>query len=187
MAKMGWKTLKNHFNLQDTVVQVKGGEIWIGSGYAQDLIVIDIQTGERKIHPAFPNVVNSFKELIDSSNDEILELLKTPDTFTQSLPVFTYEEAQVIELACEDYGYPNVTHCGRLMYMNLYHKDKKTVIAWAKENALQDVRLEKIKIARLEQELLKAKEILTKAQAAALSLDETFPDIQVEESNLYQL
>lgn len=64
------------------------------------------------------------------------DLLASDDIFEASIPVYTWNGAEIIERYCEETGWPNVTHDGDLMYENQYSTDRSTVIEWARQNAI---------------------------------------------------
>lgn len=174
---MGWKTLKNHFNLHSAIIQVNEGKVFIGSGYAQDLIVIDMQTGEKKVQPFFTPMPSDLQALKESPPHLILQLLKTPDSFAQSLPVFTYEGSEILALECEEYGFSNLTHCGRIMHVNLYHRDKEKVVLWARENLLRDIRNARSTAIKLEEELLNINKTLDSTKEDLIRFDRRFSSV----------
>jgi uncharacterized Zn finger protein (UPF0148 family) len=132
---MGWKNIKEHFKIGHHIQLTKKG-ICIGSGYVHDLAVIDIATGKVKPNETFPRFLSeNYPELVAANESEIIRLFNSPDTFTGSLTVYTYEGGEILEKQCEAYGYPNVTHDGCLMYENTFFREKAAAIEKAAENA----------------------------------------------------
>lgn len=172
---MGWKNLKEHFNLEDVIVQVKNNQVLIGSGFISDLISFDMETGEKTINPTFPEAADQLPELKNSNPKLILELLTKPDAFTASLPVFTYEGGRVLEYLCEEYGYPNVTHCGRLMYLNQFNENKEQVTLWARENLDAEIRYCSTRIEDLKKELASMKNRMEESSFERNRLDQNLP------------
>lgn len=114
---MGWKLLKQYFEIKH-IVQVDDGQIKIGSGYVSDLALIDMKTGKLTRKPGWERSLEEYEALLNASPEEILALLNEPDQFERSLPVYIVSDAKVIEEQYEVFGYPNLTHSGRLMYEN---------------------------------------------------------------------
>jgi len=114
---MGWKLLKQYFEIKH-IVQVEDGQIKIGSGYVSDLALIDMKTGKLTRKLGWERSLEEYGALLNASPEEILALLNEPDQFERSLPVYIVSDAKVIEETCEVFGYPNLTHSGRLMYEN---------------------------------------------------------------------
>lgn len=131
---MGWKLLTERFGIEHQV-QINEKGLCIGSGYVSDMIVIDLHTGSIEVSQTFGSRVReSYAALLAADPAEIVELIRAPDVFATSVPVYTFEDGTVIEKMCETPGYPNVTHDGRMMFDNRYSIDKNKVIAWAKRD-----------------------------------------------------
>jgi len=130
---MGWKTLKQHFGITHQVT-VEKDCINIGSGYVHDLVVINTKTGRAVENSTFSSFLNEhYPELKNSPEDKILELISAEDVFLNSLPVYTYtNDGEILEKQCEEFGYPNVTHDGLIMYENTFSEDKNKIIERAK-------------------------------------------------------
>jgi len=135
---MGWHTLKKHFNIGH-IVQIRERDLLIGSSYISALATISMDTGiikkpepyhDRFLREYYPNIFDIFA----ATQDEIKALLDAEDTFTQSIPVYTYEGLRILAKYCEEVGCPNVTHDGVLMYANTFSTNIDHVVAWAKRN-----------------------------------------------------
>ena len=121
---MAHKAIKTKYDIKHIVTQ-KEDNIFIGSPYISDIIVINSEGKIIKRHTG-----NSNDELtryqhemdIDEQSGELKRLFHLTDTFECDLPVFTYRHGRIIRQYCEQYGYPNVTHCGQLMYENTHYK-----------------------------------------------------------------
>ena len=130
---MGWNTFKKHFNIGH-IVQIRDGDLLIGSSYISALVAISLDTGiikkpehyhDRFLRENYPNVS-------DAMPSEIKALLDAEDTFAESIPVYTYEGLKIFKKYCEEVGYSNVTHDGVLMYENTFSTNIDDVVAWAK-------------------------------------------------------
>lgn len=163
-VNMGWKTLKEHFNIEH-IVQVSEGSILIGSGFISDLVKINPATGLISENDCSPGFLERYYPSVHDAQPEIIvELLAKQDTFTASVPVFTYDGANILEKFCEQPGWPNVTHDGMLMHDNTFSTDRNQVVEWAKasnkahirhkanhlENLEKDVAIARAKLAVLE-------------------------------------
>lgn len=60
-------------------------------------------------------------------------MFASPDTFSASLPVYVFQDGQIVEKRCEAYGWPNCTHDGQCMYSNEFSEDREKVVEWAKD------------------------------------------------------
>lgn len=132
---MGWKSVKEHYRIAHDVQIVPGKGICIGSSYVHDLLVIsetgDVTAGKLSLG----DNLSRYKDEMDADSVTLKALIAKPDTFERSIPVFTYEGAEIIECACEELGWPNVTHDGRMMYENTFSADRAEVVAWAIRSA----------------------------------------------------
>ena len=134
---MGWKSLKEHYRIGHQV-QVTEVGICIGSSFVHNIITIHTD-GRGPLVESNYDIRNADLERYVSDFVADIDLLKAlihqQDVFERSLPVWTYEGGDIIEKQCEEYGYPNVTHDGRMMYNNMFSKDRAEVMTWAIENA----------------------------------------------------
>lgn len=173
---MGWKNIKDHYRIGH-IVQIREGKIAIGSGYVHDLIRItfDGQVSWGNLGPSSNDDLARYYEEMSADLSKLKELIDAPDTFGQSLPVYTYDGAEILEKQCEGYGWPNVTHDGCLMYDNSYSLDKKKVVQWAKRNADASVELTTDRIAEIRNDLTKAEARLARAKDARARLELDYP------------
>lgn len=136
---MGWKSLRDHYEITH-LLQVTGSGIVIGSPCIPDILTIDTNTGEVRVDSIQPGfLTDNYPSLEAASPNEILICLAEKDQFEQSIPVFTYEGADIRDLFCEKPGYPNLTHDGFLMYENMFSTDRDTVVKWALDSAIGEV------------------------------------------------
>ena len=68
--------------------------------------------------------------IIDSENGILKQIIQEPDDYEQLLPVFTIKDGKLVETFCEEYGYPNLTIEGELMYENTFFKNKIDAIKY---------------------------------------------------------
>lgn len=164
---MGWKNLKEHYQIEH-IVQVNQKGICIGSSYISELALINTETGAITKNTAFRDLFReNYPALLNASPSDLLELINTPDSFEKSLTVYTYDGGEILEKQCEAYGWPNVTHDGVLMYENKFFTDKLHAIDAAIENALARKSMMKDSIKQLNQEL-KEKNFLLELERANL-------------------
>lgn len=114
---MGWKKFKERFGIKH-IVQIADGRITIGSGYISDLASVHIASGKVFHKQGWESSLKEYAALWAASPEEIKALLDEPDQFEKSTPVYIVSDATVLEEQCEEFGYPNITHSGRLMYEN---------------------------------------------------------------------
>ena len=131
---VGLKRLKKEFNIGHTVLR-DGGEICIGSAYVHNLITI---TGK---HIKSSSIVNANSELgvlkhqlsEAALTGKLQEIIDCQDEYTASLPVYSLDRGRVVRQYCEEYGWPNVTHGGELMYDNTCFKTRKEALKFARK------------------------------------------------------
>lgn len=137
---MGWKALKEHFGIKHIVHVTKEG-VCIGSSYVNSLATIDVSTGVASDHETFPGfLVEHYPALASASPRDVLALLEQVDNFERDLPVFEVCDTQIIEHYCEQYGFPNVTHDGYLMYENQHYSTRQEALDGALDNEARMIR-----------------------------------------------
>lgn len=168
---MGWKAIKEHYRIEH-LVHVREGLICIGSPFIPDIIKLN-QFGQfvkRYEHGSIlskNDLLSRYMAEMEADPDKCRELAQAEDTFAVSIPVYTYDiydEARIIECACEELGYPNVTHDGQLMYNNTFSPDRAQVVKWAIENARAWVEALKDRQTEAQENLLNATDRLRFAE-----------------------
>lgn len=174
---MGWKALKDAFGIRH-MVQVTSKGICIGSGYVHDIVTIEPATGKILENRAFPNALqDTYPALYAASAVELARLIAAPDAFAVAIPVYTYENGEILEKQCEEPGWPNVTHDGCMMYDNTFATDRDQVVAWAKRSAELAVQHMGDRIIEAERVLLELQERLAGYEAAQVKLEADYPAI----------
>jgi hypothetical protein len=176
---MGWKNIKEQFGIQHHV-QVTEKGVCIGSGYVYDLVSIDRVTGKVYESNTFTGFLKEkYPALLVAAPEELVRLIAEPDTFSGSIPVYTYEGAEIIEKMCEVPGWPNVTHDGSMMYDNTFSTDKAVVVEWAKRNAACATEGTRRRIDDVEQELTRLKIQLAGFAEEEAKLAAAYPEAPV--------
>lgn len=172
---MGWKNIKEAYRIGHTVhVTAKG--ICIGSPYISEIIVIGADGRLTKRYEDRGNEdLSRYQREMEADPDKLKRLIETPDTFGESITVFTFDEGDIIEKKCESVGWPNVTHDGQLMYENTFSTDLAKVVRWAKENADCGVKFGQENLATAVEKLEACRKRLTEARAARAKLEATYP------------
>lgn len=148
---MGWENIKERYAIQH-LIQVTDAGICIGSGYIHNLIVIAPNgTLIKRYDGAGGNAqLQRYQLEFDANPAALSQAALSPDVFSVSIPVYTYQGASILEKFCEVPGYPNVTHDGLLMYENMYSVDRDKVVKWAQDNAKARLKLLRDELVRLE-------------------------------------
>lgn len=176
---MGWKALKECFGIGH-IVQVTDQGVCIGSGYVYDLVTINPASGKVRESDVFANFLkNEYPTLFQATAEQVLELLKAPDVFSVSIPVYTYRDGRILEKLCEKQGWPNVTHDGCLMYENRFSTDREQVIRWAKRNAQLGVQYGMEAVLDAEKELARRKAHVADEEAILAQLELEYPGVVI--------
>lgn len=174
---MGWKNLRDAFGIRH-YVQVSDKGVCIGSGCVHDLVTINPTTGARTANPTFREFLReTYPALHAASDAEIRQLLATQDSFSRSVPVFTYEGGEIVEKHCEEPGWPNATHDGHLMYANTYSTNRDRAVSRAKEDATIAIESTRARIAAVEIDLAERKAQLARHEANLAKLNADYPDV----------
>jgi hypothetical protein len=174
---MGWKALKEKFNIRHHV-QVEKNHVCIGSGFVPSIVAIDMQTGVLEENDAFGGFLRQhYPALLEATPQELLALIQAPDQFTAAVPVYTYENGSIVEKLCETPGWPNATHDGCMMFDNTHSTDKNQVVAWAKNNAAIEIQYREEGLVRQEKALEEARAMLADARRRQADLEATYPGV----------
>lgn len=148
---MGFQAVKKYYDIKHIVAvydkrEFGGPCICIGSAYVRDLIAIRI--ADTKIF--YSNIVRRGEDSYigrlaaqieaDKENGILRGLIDTPDVFTRNLPVFTIKDWAVVADHCEDYGWPNTTNLGYIMYENTYFKTREEAYSYLLKDTAAGVR-----------------------------------------------
>lgn len=179
---MGWKAIKEHYNIGHFISNYPEG-ICIGSPLVYDIIVIDPETGRIKKRyaggtwskSASNKDLTRYQAEFDTDPAKLLELIKQNDIFERSIPVYTYDNGDILEKFCEEIGYPNITHDGQMMYDNTFSTDKNKVIFWAKRNAASGIKNCAQNVKRIKSDLEKMEAYLKKEKSYLKKLKINYP------------
>lgn len=170
---MGWKNVRDHYKITH-IIQVTEKGICIGSPYIHNLIVIGL---DGKILKAYDGIWSSNADLsrymkeFKEDPDKLSELVASTDTFSKSLVVWTYKNGTAVSKLCEEYGYPNVTHDGELMYDNVFFRTKAEAVAEAKKTYTSEIRIREEILAQKQKELQEYEKDLETARLNLSRLD----------------
>lgn len=167
---MSWKNVRDHYRVVHQVQVTKAG-ICIGSPYIHDIIVIGrdgkiVKEDDRTLNAELMRYQMEMK----ADLAKLKQLVTSPDSFVASIPVYTYDGAEILEKQCEEPGWPNVTHDGLMMYENTFSTDREKVIEWAKRNCLARIDSTRRYVSEQEERLSSLKNLLSQAEADAAAL-----------------
>jgi len=136
---MGLKKLKEKYKIEHLVQRTDKG-ICIGSSLYHDIIILNADGTFAKMYKnrkyndgwnTNQDLVRYQEEMIPDSESGLLEqIINSPDDYCSLLPVFTIHDGELIETFCEQYGYPNLTVDGELMYENTFFQNKDEAIKY---------------------------------------------------------
>lgn len=150
---MGWKAIKEHYRIVHLVL-VDDGMICIGSPYIHDLMTITLTGDLVKLPDRTINKdLQRYQDEMLADPDRLRQLAQAADTFDASIPVFTFEGAEILEKRCEALHWPNVTHDGAMMYENTFFADRASAVAAAKRNCAASIKFRRRDIASLRTQL----------------------------------
>jgi hypothetical protein len=177
---MGFKAVKEHYRIAH-IVRCHPSGLAIGSGYISDIIVVSPSGKLLERHNRESGDLGRYQREIEQDPAKFADLFASEDVFARSLPVYTYSGGEILEAFCEEFGYPNLTHDGEIMYENRYSNNIPMVVEWAKVNAALGVRNCKRTIRDLEKRLRSERDRLAKEQADLAKLDEDYRDVEIDD------
>lgn len=180
---MGHKTLKEHYRIVHIVHTTKQG-ICIGSPYISDIIVLGLDGSIIKGDDGRSNDdLKRYMAEFRANPEKLREVVASRDVFAKSIPVYTYEGGEIIEEACEETGWPNVTHAGHLMYENTFSTDKEQVVKWAKRNAQCGINMGKRRMEELKKLAAEIEAWMKRDEDNLAKLDADYPQVKGEIKN----
>ena len=161
----------------DHYVCINKEGICIGSGYIHNLIVIGLDGAIKKADDGRVNAeLRRYMAEFKADPEKLRSLVRSPDTFTKHLPVYTYDGGEIVEKFCEEHGWPNVTHDGCMMYENTFSPDKSRVVQWAKRNAESGIQWQEERIADLKKNIAEIEALLYQSKVNRAKLETDFPE-----------
>lgn len=164
---MGWKTVKKEFQIGHIVCVVEGKGICIGSPYIHDIIVIGLDGTVQKRYldgRGINSDLHRYMEEFDAAPERLKEAVLAKDEFSQSIPVYTYNGENIELTYCEELGWPNCTHDGRLMYENMFHPDPQKVRDWAIREEQSCIRWRRERLHQLREDLARVESDIEKSK-----------------------
>jgi len=132
---MGIKAIKRLYGLEDMLVHKAPHGICFGTEMAPDVLTVSEEG--KIIQGAQHNLKRYYGELegaIAKDPGAFEEAFREKEEFNETFPVFTYEDGNIKEKACEILGWPNLTTDGELMYENTHFAKRDECIKQAAAN-----------------------------------------------------
>jgi hypothetical protein len=143
MSQEGSMKARRLRELLDTnaIIADFGTYIGIGSQYVHDIISIDKETRKVKLSdiarsgarwPEWESCKEKLKWIM--ADPEFNEIVEGNDPECD-IPVFFAEKGEIVQETTDVWGWPNVTHTGKLMYENTFFKTKEEAVEYGIEDA----------------------------------------------------
>jgi hypothetical protein len=158
------RELKKIIPFSTYTVHNSEGKLCVGSSLCSDLISLNIETKELKYaldtwregrksikYEPLEIIWDRLEELIN--NGEIDYYLEGEDEIENPLPVFSFSNGTLIKTTTDEYGWPNITSDGTLMYDNTFFKTEIDAIEYGIKETKISIRFSKEKYERLKSEI----------------------------------
>lgn len=178
---MGWKNVKQHYRIGH-IVKMADNQLCIGSGYIPEIIVVSLAGEIVKRYDRRDGDLARYQEEIEADPALFTRLMREPDKFERSIPVFSFLGCKVIEKQCEELGWPNVTHDGDVMHENTWFPTREQAIRAAKQSARSAIAGWGGAVERVKDELVRMTRELDTAKADLVALDAAYPDVAQEKA-----
>tara|TARA_Y100000034_G_C6910321_1_gene424386 strand:+ start:10256 stop:10789 length:534 start_codon:yes stop_codon:yes gene_type:complete len=170
---MNIKSFKNKFNIKH-IVSIKDGKLLIGSPYIPDIVKIDLPTGIiEKEGSSVSFIRDNYPELLNSSPESILKLIEEKESPEDLVDVYTFSDSNIIKKKAEEFGYPNVTTDGELMYDNTFFRSYGEALNQAIKEAEAGIKFLSRSVEDQERDLDKKKDELNKLKECLKLLKES--------------
>lgn len=138
---MGYKLLRDTYKIEH-IVQVcdkkeyGGRVICIGDTFVHDLIVITME-GTVVVRSAVDDEVEfqRYIQEFDADPEKLKRIVQTQDAFdadkNKTVYIFDFHTCKIRTEVCQEYGYPNTTNMGELLYDNTSFKTYKDALNFA--------------------------------------------------------
>lgn len=180
---MGWKNVRDHYAIEH-LVHMRNGNLLVGSPYVSDLLTIEPngRVTRNSVVGRDSKELSRIVNVIEGDRDRFVSLFEAEDSFEQSLPVYTWnDKGEIVEELCEEYGYPNVTHAGNILYENVYFADRNTAVRRALRSLKYRVESADENQEQAERELEKRRQYAQDAHAALATLRKSYPELTAAE------
>lgn len=170
-TKMGWKNVRDHYRIEH-IVKLIDGTMHIGSPLVGSLVTVT-PDGEATVNKAFTGSaeIHRYCDDINADPNMFMRLMASDDVFAASIPVYTWDGGRIVEQLCEEFGWPNVTHDGDLMYQNTHFLEREEALQYARRDAHAKVATLQETVEEARQRLAEREALLARAVAEEASLN----------------
>lgn len=173
---MGWKAVKEHYQIGH-IVHVRRGKMMIGSPYITEMFILENDGSFetcRSMRGYEGNDLKRYTDAFTADPAKLAALIAQPDTFGDSITVFSAEDGKIKEQLCEEFGWPNVTHDGELMYENTHFLTRQKAL----ENGLRNMKARIENVSGLVEEARQKLAELVAYQIEAQTHHESYLEIE---------
>jgi hypothetical protein len=176
------RKLRKLLNNTDYTIQQDREKICIGGAYCNDLISVNMETLKIKTashtdggraglrNDELVMIWDKLTELI--KNGEIKDIIEGKDEIENPLTVYTVQNGELKECITDEYGWPNVTDDGFLMYENQYFRTKEAAIQRGIDNLECQIISSKGLIDEYADKLKKYKDLIKESEKRMRELKE---------------
>lgn len=175
---MGWKSIRDHYRIGH-IVRIVEGNVHIGSAYVNDLLKISpdgVVTANRIMRDNEGGDLGRYRREIQANPALFTSLLASEDVYETLVPVFTWNDAGVVEKRAEALGWPNVCTDGELQYENRHFGTRDEAVRGAFRDAEAYVEAAARQVAEAEEDLRRRQERRTHAEDVLARLKAAHPD-----------
>lgn len=178
---MGWKAVKDHYRIGH-IVHMIGDDLLIGGAYVSEIIRVspDGAVEEKSTMRPLGGDLARYVQEIRGDAATYRALLASTDVFSASIPVYGWSGSTIVEDFCEEYGWPNATHSGALMWDGHFFLDRDDAVRRAVVGAKGRISSFHERIEELEEKLAERKASLAGAQGDLDDLRARHPVLAAE-------
>lgn len=178
---MGWKAVKDHYGIGH-IVHMSGDDVLIGGAYVSEIIRItrDGIVHEKPTMRPLDGDLARYVEEIRRDAARFRELMGVKDVFEGAIPVYGWSGSTIIEDFCEEYGWPNVTHSGALMWDGHFFLDRDDAVRRAVAGARGGISSLTERVEELEEKLTERKGMLAARKGDLNELRRRHPSLVAE-------
>lgn len=178
---MGWKAVKERYVIGH-IVHMDGGDLLVGSPYVSEILRISpegVVTEKATMSPLTGELARYAAD-VRADPQAFARTLAEPDAFDRSIPVFFHDGPRVLEDACEEFGWPNATHSGSLMWENAFWLVREDAVRHAIASTRRSIEYREESVAEAEQGLAERRARLDEARSNLARLCADHPEIAAE-------
>lgn len=176
---MGWKAFKEKFEINHNVT-INNGRLCIGSFLSHDLVNFCVETGiwQTKAHPEF--LRENYPALLSTPPSELVRIIAEKDEFEVSIPIYLFEDGEIVKTYCEAPEHGKPTHSGEMLEGGHFWLTEEKAVEIAKKRLIRDRSHYEEYAQTKEKELESAKARLIKNNLFLKNLNLKYPNITTE-------